>query len=58
MAEKDSRQVEPSPEKDDLKGNPSPTKRDVDLGQMLEMDVSPEEERKVLLKLDILYDFP
>jgi hypothetical protein len=58
MAEKDSRQVEPLPAMDDLKENPPLTKRDVDIGQMLEMDVSPAEERNVLLKLDLLYELP
>lgn len=57
MTEKEHSHVDPLPGADDLKGEPIPTKRDVDLGQMLEVDASPDQERKVLWKLDLLYGF-
>lgn len=43
------------PEIDDLKLEPEMSvTKDVDLGQMLGMDVTPQQERKVLLKLDLM----
>lgn len=43
------------PEVDDLKLQPEPSVvRDVDVGHMLEVDASPEQERKVLWKLDMM----
>ncbi|EIT74891.1 major facilitator superfamily domain-containing protein [Aspergillus flavus] len=43
------------PEIDDLKLEPEMSvTKDVDLGQMLGMDVTPQQERKVLLKLDLI----
>lgn len=33
-----------------------PSVRDVDVGQMLEVDATPEEQRKVLWKLDFMYE--
>lgn len=40
---------------DDLKQVAPSNTRDVNLGQMLEVDATPKEERWVLWKLDILY---
>lgn len=39
----------------DLKEVAPSNTRDVNLGQMLEVQTTPEEERKVLWKLDLLY---
>lgn len=41
-----------------LKVDPNPTTRDVDFGQVLETSATPEMERKVLWKLDLLWDAP
>jgi hypothetical protein len=41
-----------------LKADPNPTTRDVDLGQVLGTSTTPEMERKVLWKLDLLWDAP
>ena len=44
-----------APEIDDLKLGPETSvAKDVDLGQMLGMDITPQQERKVLLKLDLM----
>ncbi|KAB8261275.1 major facilitator superfamily domain-containing protein [Aspergillus pseudonomiae] len=44
-----------APEIDDLKLGPETSvAKDVDLGQMLGMDITPQQERKVLLKLDLI----
>ncbi|GAB1208468.1 hypothetical protein APSETT445_007218 [Aspergillus pseudonomiae] len=44
-----------TPEIDDLKLGPETSvAKDVDLGQMLGMDITPQQERKVLLKLDLM----
>lgn len=40
---------------DDLKEVAPSNTRDVNLGQMLEVEATPEEERRVLWKLDLLY---
>lgn len=52
----------PSPEETvsdlDHKKIVSPAVRDVDVGQMLEVDSTPGEQRKVLWKLDFMYDLP
>lgn len=43
------------PEIDDFKLEPQASvAKDVDLGQMLGMEVTPQQERKVLLKLDLM----
>lgn len=45
-----------TPELDDLKLKDEATlARDVGLGQVLEVEATPEQERKVLRKLDIMY---
>lgn len=45
-----------TPELDDLKVKEEATlARDVGLGQVLEVEATPEQERKVLRKLDIMY---
>lgn len=39
----------------DLKHDIEPVRHDVDIGQMLAVEATPEEERRVLRKLDCLY---
>lgn len=45
-----------TPEVDDLQLQPEPSVvQDVDIGHMLQIDPTPEQERKVLRKLDMMY---
>lgn len=53
MTEKDEAHADHLSDLGDVKE--SHNKRDVDLGQMLEVHATEKEERKVLLKLDFMY---